>query len=378
MKFTAMIPLLLVPTMWLALSSGAAQAQEVRARLSPERRAELLERWHQKPEAEQQLLRERFQKLRNLDQDARQSFVRRAKGLLHERERLAERPPRPWTQPLEGLDPNQRREALRQWQKGGARWRTAELRPRLPEDLGRDLRELPPEGRPHHLERWHLERGPKLLELGLAELDRSLNLGEAKLEELRNLEPETRRAALLDLRRRALRLEVATKGPPLGMDWTRWAELEALADEEFFRTLRGIGREELAETADAFAEWRTREPRATPTPELLEALAALGRGRDGVRGGGRTPGNPSLRPSREELAELSRMEPAARAQALGERLRERIRAAVEANDTLSPAQRELLLSADARDLIDGLHHLVPPAPRRSGDDGGRFRRPGGR
>ncbi|MBI1380237.1 MAG: hypothetical protein GC161_04025 [Planctomycetaceae bacterium] len=382
MKPTAMFPLLLATVLPLFVFSGEAHGQDGRTRLSPERRAELLERWRAKPEAERALLRERFQKLRDLNQEARQSFVRRAELLLEERERLAERPPRPWKQPLEGLDPAQRREALRQWQEGGARWRSAELRPRLPEDLGRALRGLPPERRPHHLETWHRERGPKLLELGLAELDRKLNLGEAKLEELRKLAPEARRAALLDLRRRALRVDVATKGPPLGLDHTRWAELEALPDEEFFRTLRSIGREELAETAEALAEWRTREPGGTPAPELLDALAALARGRDGARpvrmGAQQSAGDRALlRPSREEWTELSRMEPAARVQALGERLQSRVRAAAEADGRLTPAQRERLLSATPRELIDGLQHLVPPSPRRTGDEGSRLRRPGG-
>ncbi len=332
-------------------------AQERRAALDPERRAELIERWRAKSIDQRRAIVERFKDLRDLDPEARAAFERRAKALLRERGRIAERWPTDWRAALAGMDARTRHQTLRDWQHGGARFQGARLGRKLPPELDRMLHQSAPARRPQQLERWTKDREPKLLEFGLSELDRVLGVGAARIEEIRAMEPEMRRQTILALRREALRKEVSVAGPPLGLDAGRWTELESLSDAAFFGALRGLAREELARTVETIDDGRHARPR--PDRDLVTALAALFDGHRGALSGPR----PDARAAQRETLRAS---PAERPGLIASRLRERIVEALAADTRIESGARQTLLSASPEELLGALRHLAPrPFERRA-------------
>ncbi len=319
-------------------------------------------RWAELDPSERRLLSERFRQYQELSPEARQALERRALELRRHRDRLVERLPAEWWDQGPGRAARGRADRachhtdpfLRGWQREGARFDGRSLERRLPRELRERLEAAAPGERPLVIETWRNEREARFLERALVELRASLELAPERVEALRAMDLETRRAELLALRREHLRRQVAAGTAGGFLEPERWAALENLGDREFFAAWREEARLHFAQRIEtlrgAFSERGATARGSEPRPELLEALETLLDGPDGRRA---------------RLA-LLRPEP-------GEGLAE----SLARHPRLTAEARRVLLDAEAGEVLEALWHLAPRRPSNAAEEpGGPLRRPG--
>lgn len=148
----------------MAVLVAPTSAQE--AKPTPKRfeRLQKLEtRWHDRPEAEREVLEERLRRFAALPEADRREVLERARVLREqEREWRKEMPP-PLRRELDELPPEQRRERWQQHLRDRFRARGHELRDEIPPHVRERLERAPPHVRRRMLEdlrRHHRELGP--------------------------------------------------------------------------------------------------------------------------------------------------------------------------------------------------------------------------
>jgi len=304
-----------------ALPHGRVQQRQDRSGPSPE----AVERWKSLTPEQRARLQERFEAWQRMDETQRAELRRR-----HERLREAERDVRRDLPPdarrcLEGLDPHERRELLRDHLEFELQERGRRMRGLLPPELQEKLEAASPQERAvlmHELRRRFDRDG---LRHGLREVGRQLELGPDEVERLLALPPQVQRAKLLQLRRLEILQRVAREGLPEWIPAERWAEWQGLPDERFLERLHAA-RPRHGGSEAGRELWRLMRP----DPRWFEELAALSpeARRDELdrrlaqRLLAELAGRSELLPP-EELAELSALPP----RELLERVRERLRGA---------------------------------------------------
>ena len=361
-----------------AAQAPAAQAQAPRTQAKPPQpRAQTSlgrsespnERWQRLTDAERAELRARFEAYQRLGPREKHELVERANRLRATSDDVQRELPAHVRERLDELQPERRREALREIVGGEARERGRDVREKMPGAWVTRLEQAGPEERLAILAEFKETQIKRLCEMALKKLAPALGLDEAELQRTLALPLEQRAAAVLELRKRAHQLAAAENGLPLGMTASDWRQLQTLDPERFFARLQDVRRRALADKA-AREEWQALSPeeRASRiTPGRLEGLQRL---------------SVDVRPRPEDVVDTMDLSAENRAANVFARRRERCLDIIRAYQLVGPARLAEIEALDEGDFIGAMRKLLAPlrSLERRGDEwvpaGGGARRGG--
>ena len=195
-------------------------------------------RWESLDPKERELIERRFEEYRSLSPEAREILRERARRFEERERRLREHAPPEERERLRGLPPEERARHWRERAIEDGRERGRFLRERLPPEMRRRLENAPPG------ERWRILEGirERMRDLGpgeaLRRLAGKLRLDPRRMEELRRLPPEERRAKMQRMHRELIERGVERFGLPPGVSPEDWKRVEGLPDGEFLERAR--------------------------------------------------------------------------------------------------------------------------------------------
>ncbi len=299
---------------------------------------ELRQRWEALSEKERARLRERFAELERLSPEERDRMQRRAKRLGEIARHLYRSLDEDERAKLDQLDPDKRREVLREMAAEHARKMGQRILALLPaEDRERLLR-----ARPEDREIFFLEfRQRQLRRLDEIIRRQAKNyLSDAERERLAGLSQAERRAKYLDFYKRHVRHWVAEHGLPDGVTPERWKALQEMPPIVF-----NLAWERIRERQGLPSAMRPEQ--ATPGARRLFEAYWAGEERDRID---LEQLDPQERVQRQELWRKRRVLAVARE--------------LEAEGILRPEELRMLQTADPAQLITSLRRLAGLLMRR--------------
>jgi len=299
------------------------------------------ERWERMDPAERARIEQRFEDFRKLDADHRRALEERARGLRETEQRLQRELSPEVRRRLAGLDPERRREVLREMLESEARQVGRRVRERMPEPWIELLRDATPGERALLMERFRREHRERSARQAIEHLGRRLELGPSELERLKSLAPEEQARAVLELRKRASLEEGRIHGPPSGVSEEEWRAMRDLPPPEFFDAMQ-----------------RNRQARGwrPPFPPAPEARARAARRLF-----------EALRPRPEDVLDLAELAPAERERRLSALRRERCLAALRETGLAPDEEIARLEKLPPHELFERLRGLLHAPPPRRGD-----------
>ena len=192
----------------LALPAPPTPSAGQDARASDELEAErpelglLRARWFRKSAGERDLLRRRFEKLRELSPDERQVLIERARAWKRLEGELQASAPEDVRSEIEQLGPDRSRMRWRELMQQRSREMGRDRLERLPGHLRRRLEEASPMERRHILERFRHEQDRRSRR-AIYEMGSRAGLSAERIRALSELPLERRLEVLLELRRRS-------------------------------------------------------------------------------------------------------------------------------------------------------------------------------
>ena len=299
--------------------------------------ADARRRWESYSEERKQQLRQRYDELQKLEPEQRRELERRSRLLRRQREQARMRLPVELQRKLEGLEPERRRQVIKEFLRTEMQRRGGRIRDKLPQDWVERLESAEPAERRRMMrtlrEQLFRENAPR----AIGRLARELGLDRAQLRELEQLPMAERRDRLLELRRIDIEAKIERRGLPQTItpaEWDEWRELPAV---EFFE------------------RWHERAPFAPPArPQLSPATARAVR--------------QAFQPDPQWRREWRDVPMHERRTKLEQRLMERALAALESSGELGPEPLSKLRTLDYAQLRAVLQERVAgrlpgPAPR---------------
>ena len=326
-----------VPLFGPVLGAGVQEPAR-RAAGGQERGASALERWERMSKQEREVLRARFEELRRLSPEERAALEERHRGVKSMRERVHGQLSPEVRRKLEQLEPEQRRDFLREELVEEARGRGARIREKLPREFERELEAAPAERRPQMLENFLRRQYEHRAERRLNHLAKQLELPDAERQRIAALPPREQRRELSRLEKERVVRMADTKGaPPPGMQASEWERLRQLPPEAF---LDEMMRRRVFEGPHASprGDGEAREPSLNKAAR--QRLFRL------------------LRPDATERMEFARMPRAERERHVLERVSERALEFLEREALVEPAELERLRGLSGQERMRALRELV--------------------
>jgi hypothetical protein len=290
-----------------------------------------------------------------MDEAQRRALVERFQRIQSAEEKLRARIPAEAREDLAQLDPGARRDAWREMLAHEMAQRGRELREMLPPQWRQRIEATPPHERPRVLEEFRRHLRGDLADRAVHALGRDLDLPPAEVERLRGLPPDARAREIAELHRRDLVRRVEQHGLPPSVSPDEWARWKALPTPEFLELWK------------ARVKGGPRPPDGAPSPNARPQ-------RDGARPPQLDPERmrklgDSMRPDPRWFAELSKLDPEARREAVDGRIRERVLKHLEALPELFDAVELARLRAlRFHELLDAVRarvrEVAPPPPPR--------------
>ncbi|MBI5361607.1 MAG: hypothetical protein HZA53_00420 [Planctomycetes bacterium] len=220
----------------------------------------------------------RYEEFARLGSAERTELVERARRMRETMQRVQSELPLPVRERLRQLEPDKRREAMREIVTDEARARGQEIRAKLPDAWLDRLESARPEERPAILAQFRERHLKRIADFAIEHLGASVGLDDAERRRLGALSMPERVQAVLDLRKRALEKDASENGLPPGMTAEDWKELVRLEPEAFFARMQDYRRKRVAsEPPDADASNPPTNPvdPSALTPQRREGLQRL-------------------------------------------------------------------------------------------------------
>ena len=339
--FTCAVTLLAIGSTLFAQSPSSKQEA-----LTP------LQRWERLNSEEQEKMRSRFERWTSLSEEDRVEYQRRA----DERKRASK-------EALSALRPEERASFKlldKETQEGVLRELTHmkllerghRLRGMFPKDARERLESAGPEDRKAILDEFRKKELKRAGERALKDLSRDLGLGEAEIEDIRNMKRERRHEELLRLKRRAIELGQEGQGDSVVLGESEWERMKGLPPREFAR------------------EWFDHRERA------------------GRRGGNKLHRqlHELMRPTLDELVQVSRSPEAGRRALINSLIKRRLDDFMAGEGAVSEEFAKSFAGLTDQEAVTRLHHYLRSArgggsrdarrPKGGGERGERRERPG--
>ncbi|MBK7878778.1 MAG: hypothetical protein IPJ77_24225 [Planctomycetes bacterium] len=249
------------------------------------------ERWMHLTDAERTAILERYSEYDRLGANEKRELLQRARRLRETSQRVQSELSPSVRERLRQLQPEKRREAMREIVGGEARARGQEIRAKLPDAWLERLETARPEERLAILGQFRDRHLKRIADFAIERLGKTLGLAEEERRRLQSLPIDERAQAVLELRKRAIERDASENGLPPGMTAEDWSELVRLEPQAFFTRVQQY-RQRRVESEDV----ERVDPDARVAPDGVDA-----RKDDGARRGGppvdgpehpRAPGGP--------------------------------------------------------------------------------------
>lgn len=192
------------------------------------------QRWQHLTADERAAILARYSEYDRMGARDKQELVERARRLRETSQRVQSELSAPIRERLRQLEPEKRREAMREIVGGEARARGQEIRAKLPDAWVERLETAPPEQRIAILGQFRERHLKRIADFAIERLGTTLGIDETERRRLQALPIDQRADAVLDLRKRAIERDASENGLPPGMTAEDWRELVRLEPQEFF------------------------------------------------------------------------------------------------------------------------------------------------
>jgi hypothetical protein len=223
----------------VALASSAHAFQGERSPTLDAARA----RWERLSPEEQARLQKNYERYRALSEEERRNLAERARVLRDERERVHDELPPQARERLQKLDPDKRREVMRELVEGEVRERGARIREKMPEAWIQRLEQARPEDRARFLAEFQRRARERVTLAAIDKIGRKLGLPREETERLKTLPGDQRLAQVLELKKRLSERDAQEFGLPEGMTQAQWDEWQSLPPAQFFERMQRFRRE---------------------------------------------------------------------------------------------------------------------------------------
>lgn len=305
--------------------SVASPAREAQA--APDAKLSARERWEALPADKRARLQQRFERLKGMELEERESLSERASMLRKVEQRVLSGLSEPDRARLMAQKPERRAQLLRELVESELRSRGQRIEAKLPEQVRERLEQASPKERRAKLEQFKRETRERTSGAAVQQIAEALGFGSEEIARLQRLPVEERMDKVLELQARLSKEQVAAMGLPKGLSAERWKELDALTPREYFSQIMAL-------RADGVLAGPASE--AGGAPELQQVGADLSRQLD--------------QDPRERL-ELSALDPGERRAELDRRRRQRAMRVVREHDVLTPQQLEILEGLSDREFF---------------------------
>jgi hypothetical protein len=364
--------------------AGVAKAQDVDARRPAPQEPSSVEagraRWERMSPGERERIARLFEEYRGLPEADRERMRSHLERMAQVRRELEADIPDVLRAKLAQLEPEARRQVLREYLESAMGERTERLRAKLPPEFLQKLEGATPERR---AELWSEQRAAwreQGAERALQFLGRQLQLSPEEVERIRTLPPPEKFAAIADLGRR----EMERRGPPPGVDPQEFRDWLRLPPRECMERMHGHGMRGFRGEPGVRPPWEEREGRGEfggldrrgppPGGRPPEGRPEGRPGEPGHRppdGERRPPRRESKlsreaqvqfwraqRPDKEWIVELAAEPRDARRQEVERRIRARVLELLRAQPGLDAAEVERLGSLQGREYGEALRNIV--------------------
>jgi hypothetical protein len=223
-------------------------------------------RWERLSPEEKARLQKNYERYRALSEEERRNLAERARVLHDERERVGKDLPPQTRERLQQLDPDTRREVMRDMVEGEVRERGARIREKMPDAWIQRLEQARPEDRARYLAEFQHRARERITLAAIDKIGRKLDLPREETERLKGLPSEQRMTELLELKKRVSARDAERFGLPDGMTQAQWDEWQALPPAEFFERMQRWRRDRETE--------RHKGPEGQVLRELGQAMRA--------------------------------------------------------------------------------------------------------
>ena len=312
-----------------------------------------LQRWERLDPEEQERMRSRFERWTKLSKEEQRDYLRRSE----ERKRASKEALR-FLRPEDRasfklLDKETQEGVMRELTHMKLLERGHRLRGMFPRESRERLESATPEERKAILDEFRKKELKRAGERALKDLSRDLELDEAEVEGIRNMKRERRHEELLRLKRRAIELGQEEEGDLAALGESEWERMKRLAPRDFAR------------------EWFNHRDRTDKRggDKLHRQLHEL------------------MRPTLEELVQVSRVPEAERRQLINSLIRGRLEDFMDSEGAVPEELAKSFAGLSDQEAVTRLHHYLRSArggasrdtrrPKGGGERRERRGRPGG-
>jgi hypothetical protein len=258
--------------------SAAGGSTDARAPADVQEPATALERararWERLTDVERRTLAARYEEFQRMTPGEQQDLAERARRMRETSLRVQAELPGPVRERLRALEPDKRREAVREIVGDQARSKGQAIRAKVPDAWLERLEQARPEQRPAILAQFRDKHLKRIADFAIERAGASLALPAAEIQRLKQLPLEERTQAVLDLRKRAIEKDASENGLPPGMTAEDWTELVQLSPQEFFARAQEYRRKRVDDEQRQGATPAANDPDALP-PGRREGLQRL-------------------------------------------------------------------------------------------------------
>ncbi len=285
-------------------------------------------RWERLSPEEQARLQKNYERYRALSEEERRNLADRARVLRDERDRVHDELPPRTRERLQQLDPDTRREVMRDLVEGEVRERGARIREKMPEALVQRLEQARPEDRARFLAEFQRRARERVTLAAIDKIGRKLDLPREETERLKALPGDQRLAEVLELKKRLSERDAQQFGLPEGLTQAQWDEWQTLPPAQFF---------------DRMQRWRRERETERNGGVEGQALHELGQ---------------AMRPRQDEVLDLAHLSPGERRLTIFQLRRERIIAVLRARHLLTDDKINELARLSEGAFVRSLRELV--------------------
>ena len=305
------------------------------------------QRWERLTPAEKERLRERYDSYRSLSEEDRRNLANRARRLRDDAQRVQSSLPPETREKMQKLDPEKRREVMKDIVAGEAREKGARIREKMPEAWIERLEKARPEDRGRFLAEFQHKARERVALAAIDKIGKRLELPKLEIERLQKLPGAERAVAVLELKNKLSTKDAAEFGLPGGITAEQWEEWQKLPPEQFFEAMQRLRHERQvrADEANSARPSEAASQTETLSPERLHAAKSV---LEALR----------LRP--EDIVELADLPQPQREARILEKRRERVLGALAQTGFATADQLAELRRLPEASFVRAVRDLLPP------------------